>query len=149
VLEGQDLILRYVARAGPSGQGLYGSGDPLLATQVDQWLAFAPQLVSGQQLESAVAAVNEFLSLRTFLVGYSLSLADLACWGRLQGERLRTEVGPLSNFTRCGRPNGPAMPQKLVPRKHSGFVRGGAESVPRCCRHRRPHTVPTFHSVFC
>ena len=81
---GQDLIVRYLARAGPSGQQLYGS-DALTATQVDQLVNFASALVSGSSLESAVAILNDYLALRTFLVGHSLSLADLACWAQLQG----------------------------------------------------------------
>jgi len=29
--------------------------------------------------------VDQFLSLRTYLVGYKLSIADLQIWGQLQG----------------------------------------------------------------
>ena len=54
--------------------------------QVDQWLDFSPALGPGAGLEAACAIANEFLQLRTFLVGYRLSLADLACWGQLAGE---------------------------------------------------------------
>lgn len=37
--------------------------------------------------------VDDYLALRTLLVGYAVSLADLACWGQLQGERLGSAVG--------------------------------------------------------
>ena len=60
----------------------------LLALQVDQWLEFAGSLGPGAGLEGACAAANEYLQLRTFLVGYRLSLADLACWGQLAGATL-------------------------------------------------------------
>lgn len=53
--------------------------------QVDQWLEFAPHLVTGGGLEPACATVNEALALRTYLVGYSLSSADIAIWGQLHG----------------------------------------------------------------
>ena len=53
---------------------------------MDQWLEFVPHLVTGGGLEPACATVNEALALRTYLVGYSLSPADIAVWGQLQGE---------------------------------------------------------------
>jgi len=53
--------------------------------QVDQWLEFAGSLAPGSALEAACAVANEYLQLRTYLVGYRLSLADLACWGQLAG----------------------------------------------------------------
>ena len=55
------------------------------ARQVDQWLEFAGSLAPGSALEAACAVANEYLQLRTYLVGYRLSLADLACWGQLAG----------------------------------------------------------------
>ena len=54
--------------------------------QVDQWLDFAcTALVSGSGFEAACKAVNDFVSMRTLLVGYAVSMADVACWGQLQG----------------------------------------------------------------
>jgi hypothetical protein len=55
---------------------------------VDQWLETAAGIVSGAALESQCVALNDYLTLRTFLVGYGLTVADLAVWGQLQGERL-------------------------------------------------------------
>jgi glutamyl-tRNA synthetase len=52
--------------------------------QVDQWLDIAQTLVPGSGFEAVASAVNEYLSLRTFLVGYSLTLADVAAWAQLQ-----------------------------------------------------------------
>ena len=83
---GTPSILRYVARAAATPQQqqqLYG-GDALSACQVDQWLDIAQSLVPGHGLEAACSSVNDFLSLRTFLVGHSLTLADVACWAQLQ-----------------------------------------------------------------
>jgi glutamyl-tRNA synthetase len=55
---------------------------------VDQWLEYAGSLAPGSALEAACAVANEYLQLRTYLVGYRLSLADLACWGQLAGAAL-------------------------------------------------------------
>lgn len=152
-------ILRYIARAGPSTSGLYGSdalsacqvrlapvlralgetfaadcfahqllqlsrcagaGRPPLACsvlpqppaaagptprspkergacnsvlpppQVDQWLDISQSLVPGAAFESACASVNDFLSLRTFLVSHEpetieATAVDQPCawWGRM------------------------------------------------------------------
>ena len=53
--------------------------------QVDQWLDFSDAIVSGAGLEAVCGVVDQFLSLRTYLVGYQLSIADLQVWGQLQG----------------------------------------------------------------
>ena len=55
-----------------------------MAPQVDQWLEYAPHLVTGGGLEPACAAVNAALAQRTFLVGYNLTIADIAVWAQLQ-----------------------------------------------------------------
>ncbi|PSC73885.1 glutamyl-tRNA synthetase [Micractinium conductrix] len=82
-LTGVPSILRYIARAAADGAQLYGS-DPLSACQVDQWLEISQALVPGFGFEGACAAANDFLSLRTFLVGHAPTLADVACWAQLQ-----------------------------------------------------------------
>ena len=64
-------------------QGVF-DGPPAAHAQVDQWLQFAPHLVTGGGLAPACMTVNEALSLRTFLVGYSLTIADIAVWAQLQ-----------------------------------------------------------------
>ena len=42
--------------------------------------------MGGGALEPACRTLNEALSMRTFLAGYSLSVADMAIWGQLQGD---------------------------------------------------------------
>jgi hypothetical protein len=64
---------------------VHSSAMPFL--QVDTWLDFAPLLVPGLGFEGACASLDEFLTLRTFLVGYNVTIADLAIWGQLQGEQ--------------------------------------------------------------
>lgn len=56
-----------------------------------RWLEYATYIVGGGALEPACRTLNEALSMRTFLAGYSLSVADMAIWGQLQGDaRLRS-----------------------------------------------------------
>lgn len=52
--------------------------------QVDQWLDISGSLTPGAAFEAACGSVSDFLSLRTFLVGFAPSLADVACWAQLQ-----------------------------------------------------------------
>ena len=52
--------------------------------QVDQWLDYAAFLTAGPGFEAACAALDAYLAFRSFLVGYNLTIADLACWGQLE-----------------------------------------------------------------
>ncbi|KXZ44656.1 hypothetical protein GPECTOR_64g150 [Gonium pectorale] len=85
------MILKYLARASAKKDELYGA-DALQACQVDQWLETAAGIVSGAGLEAQCSALNDYLTLRTFLVGYSLTVADLAVWGQLQGSPLWKKI---------------------------------------------------------
>lgn len=64
---------------------------------MDQWLDISQTLVPGAAFEGVAASINDFLSLRTFLAGYTLTLADVACWAQLQltlqWDRLRKAGG--------------------------------------------------------
>lgn len=54
--------------------------------QIDHWLEFsATKLSTASQFLSALQELNHCLSLRTYLVGNSLSLADLCVWAVLKG----------------------------------------------------------------
>ncbi|PNW76392.1 hypothetical protein CHLRE_11g467547v5 [Chlamydomonas reinhardtii] len=85
------MILKYIARASAQRDELYGGSDAVAACQVDQWLDQAGAITPAA-LEAQAAALNDFLQLRTFLVGYSLTLADLAVWGALQASPLWNKV---------------------------------------------------------
>uniref|UniRef100_A0A8C9FPP3 Glutamyl-prolyl-tRNA synthetase 1 n=1 Tax=Pavo cristatus TaxID=9049 RepID=A0A8C9FPP3_PAVCR len=53
---------------------------------IDHWLEFsATKLSTASQFLSAVQELNHCLSLRTYLVGNSLSLADVCVWAVLKG----------------------------------------------------------------
>uniref|UniRef100_A0A3P8YUI1 Glutamyl-tRNA synthetase n=1 Tax=Esox lucius TaxID=8010 RepID=A0A3P8YUI1_ESOLU len=78
-------IARYLARVAPA-LGLYGS-NMLEQTEVDHWLEFSAQRVSGQSgLAVSLGELDKALALRTFLVGHSLTLADLCVWAALKGQ---------------------------------------------------------------
>lgn len=54
--------------------------------QVEQWLEFSKLVVNSASLASILNSIDKYLSLRSFLVGYSLSLADISIWGQLKGK---------------------------------------------------------------
>eukprot|EP00195_Chlamydomonas_chlamydogama_P010601 CAMPEP_0202902822 /NCGR_PEP_ID=MMETSP1392-20130828/17067_1 /ASSEMBLY_ACC=CAM_ASM_000868 /TAXON_ID=225041 /ORGANISM="Chlamydomonas chlamydogama, Strain SAG 11-48b" /LENGTH=734 /DNA_ID=CAMNT_0049589629 /DNA_START=191 /DNA_END=2395 /DNA_ORIENTATION=- len=89
---GTPLILRYIARAGGKPPGFYGL-DPLGATQVDYWLDYAQTNVSaGANFEAVCIGISDYLALRTFIVGHTLTIADIAIWGQLQANPMWKKV---------------------------------------------------------
>lgn len=92
-LQGADLVIRYLARVKQDELFLYGH-DALSSCQVDQWLAFAPSLGAGPRLLPSAAAANVYLESRTYLVGHSLTLADVAVWGELAGNLQWARANP-------------------------------------------------------
>nr|XP_061796532.1 bifunctional glutamate/proline--tRNA ligase-like [Nerophis lumbriciformis] len=78
-------ISRYLARVAPA-LGLYGA-NLMEQTEVDHWLEFSARRICGQpDLRAPLAELNKALSLRTFLVGHALTLADLSVWAALKGD---------------------------------------------------------------
>lgn len=56
--------------------------------QVDHWLEFSARHLCNQpDLTVALAELDKALSLRTFLVGHALTLADLSVWAALKGQQ--------------------------------------------------------------
>ncbi|PNX99775.1 putative glutamate-tRNA ligase cytoplasmic-like, partial [Trifolium pratense] len=58
---------------------------------IDELLEYAPVLSSGPAFENGCKYIDEYLEKRTFLVGYSLSIADVAIWAGLAGAGKRWE----------------------------------------------------------
>ncbi|XP_033000648.1 bifunctional glutamate/proline--tRNA ligase isoform X6 [Lacerta agilis] len=84
-------IARYLARIATSA-GLYGS-NLLEHTEVDHWMEFSTtKLSSSTSFASAIQELNNCLSLRTYLVGNSLSLADFSVWATLKGSNAGQEL---------------------------------------------------------
>uniref|UniRef100_A0A3B3VRU0 glutamate--tRNA ligase n=1 Tax=Poecilia latipinna TaxID=48699 RepID=A0A3B3VRU0_9TELE len=76
-------ISRYLARVAPA-LGLYGA-NLMEQTEVDHWLEFSARRVCDQpDLTLALGDLDKVLSLRTFLVGHALTLADLSVWAALK-----------------------------------------------------------------
>uniref|UniRef100_A0A8C5CN35 Glutamate--tRNA ligase n=1 Tax=Gadus morhua TaxID=8049 RepID=A0A8C5CN35_GADMO len=77
-------ITRYLARVAPA-MGLYGA-NMMEQTEVDHWLEFSSRRLCSQKgLALALGELEKALSLRTFLVGHALTLADLCVWAALKG----------------------------------------------------------------
>ncbi|XP_042330475.1 bifunctional glutamate/proline--tRNA ligase isoform X4 [Sceloporus undulatus] len=83
-------IARYLARITTSA-GLYGS-NLLEHTEIDHWLEFSTtRLSTSADFDLAVQELNNTLSLRTYLVGNCLSLADFSVWATLKGNSIWQE----------------------------------------------------------
>uniref|UniRef100_A0A4W4HFL0 Glutamyl-tRNA synthetase n=1 Tax=Electrophorus electricus TaxID=8005 RepID=A0A4W4HFL0_ELEEL len=84
-------ITRYLARLAPT-LVLYGSS-VMEQTEVDHWLEFSARRLGGESGQVlALQQLDVALGLRTFLVGHSLTLADLCVWAALQGETRSWQV---------------------------------------------------------
>ncbi|KAJ4826556.1 hypothetical protein Tsubulata_024499 [Turnera subulata] len=82
-LRGVYVLLRYIGRA--SGISHFYDRGAFESSQIDEWLDYAPILSSGSEFENACKYIDSFLEKRTFLVGHSLSIADIAIWSGLAG----------------------------------------------------------------
>uniref|UniRef100_A0A8C7S772 Bifunctional glutamate/proline--tRNA ligase n=1 Tax=Oncorhynchus mykiss TaxID=8022 RepID=A0A8C7S772_ONCMY len=114
-------ITRYLARLAPS-LGLYGS-NMLEQTEVDHWLEFSAQRVCGQSgLAAALGELDKALELRTFLVGHSLTLADICVWAALKGhewQSMQTQAGAFSHVARWFAFLGSQVPFTAVGHKYT------------------------------
>lgn len=117
-----NAILRYVARCDKNDEHHVFGRTPFEASQVDMWVDFAaneidranavyiratfeegadvPTDEDQQAVERVLAGLEEVLSIRTFLVGERMSIADIAVAFSLQW------------VYRCNRKNGEAMTKK-------------------------------------
>lgn len=60
----------------------------IVLVKIDEWLEHATIFSYGSEFETACGHVDAHLALRTFLVGYSLSIADVSIWSGLAGNSL-------------------------------------------------------------
>lgn len=71
-----------------------------LLAQVDQWLDTSTQLVSGLGFETLCGRLDDYLSMRSFFVGFTTTAADFAIWGQLHGEQTaQHHAGSASKLT--------------------------------------------------
>lgn len=81
--EGVATCLRWCARSGNIKAKLFKDESPDEATQIDQWIDWSVVMKAGQAFPELLKSLNAFLASRKYLVGDSLTLADLAIWGKL------------------------------------------------------------------
>ncbi|GBB83543.1 hypothetical protein RclHR1_10240004 [Rhizophagus clarus] len=84
-ITGTNDVARYLATTNKD-LFLYGNNSES-KTMVDHWVDFATDKLKTNDfkiLEAAFDEINHHLTLRTFLVGYKLSLADIIIWGALK-----------------------------------------------------------------
>uniref|UniRef100_A0A1J3FK10 glutamate--tRNA ligase n=1 Tax=Noccaea caerulescens TaxID=107243 RepID=A0A1J3FK10_NOCCA len=89
-LSGTSVLLRYVGRSANTLPDFYGS-NAFDSSQIDEWVDYATVFSSGSEFENACNRVDKHLETRTFLVGHSLSIADVAIWSALAGSGQRWE----------------------------------------------------------
>ncbi|CDP17749.1 unnamed protein product [Coffea canephora] len=82
-LRGLCVLLRYIGRVAKIPD--FYNRDAFESTQIDEWLEYAPVFSSGSEFEGACGYVDRYLLQHTFLVGQSLSIADIAIWSALAG----------------------------------------------------------------
>ncbi|KAJ7298321.1 hypothetical protein O6H91_Y004100 [Diphasiastrum complanatum] len=88
-LQGTNTILRYIGRVSTI-EGFYGA-DPLSAALVDEWIDYASTFSNGSEFEESCGYTNTYLEPRTFLVGFSISIADIVIWTNLAASGQRWE----------------------------------------------------------
>ncbi|GER40098.1 glutamine--tRNA ligase [Striga asiatica] len=86
---GANVILRYIGRISTL-PNFYGQ-DAYESSKIDEWIDYAPVFGSGSEFEFACGFVDEYLLQNTFLVGNTLSIADVSIWVALAGVGLRWE----------------------------------------------------------
>lgn len=95
-------LVRYqVAQSHSSAfAGLYGGDDPWLASQVDQWLDLYLLVSSNAPniKQTLPTVLNSHLSDKTYLVGSSLTLADISLWCALKKSGFASSSSP-ENWT--------------------------------------------------
>ncbi|KAI9355924.1 tRNA synthetases class I, catalytic domain-containing protein [Zopfochytrium polystomum] len=81
-------VLRLLSKYTPEYAAALGTADPVKASQIDYWLDFCVDSLAPtaafKPLSAAFSKLDSHLKLRSFLVGYHLTVADIACWGALR-----------------------------------------------------------------
>eukprot|EP00124_Ichthyophonus_hoferi_P002478 Ihof_evm5s170 gene=Ihof_evmTU5s170 len=85
-INGDVELARYIARVA-SGSNLYPT-DPAIATQVDHWIEMSQSLaVKGDfsKLEAVLKTINAYVVSKTYMIGSSITLADVCVFAGLKG----------------------------------------------------------------
>lgn len=84
--ETTNAIVRLLARLNPEA-GLYNPEDPISSTLIDQWLDFAESKLATSDfkaLDVTYKELNKYLTLRSYIVGYQVTIVDFVIWGTLK-----------------------------------------------------------------
>jgi glutamyl-tRNA synthetase len=87
-IDGINHVLRALGQLFPDQ---FYAKEPLQATHVDYWLDYAnDQLFAPdfKQLSSCFDVLNNHLTLKSFMVGYHVTIADFAIWGALKANAI-------------------------------------------------------------
>lgn len=89
-LRGTNVLLQYLGCTSTAIPNLY-QRDAVETAQINEWLEYATIFSSGSEYEGACKYVDGYLLQRTFLVGDTLSVADIVVWSYLAGAGKRWE----------------------------------------------------------
>ena len=78
---------------------LYGP-DGLAKVQIDQWIDFAHKHFCGVPIPEAMTVLDDYLRMRTFLVGYTLTLADIVVFVTISAAGLNKHAGSFPYLSR-------------------------------------------------
>jgi len=90
-IEGEVNIARYIARL----LCFNYETDPILSTQIDDWLEAAHSSIihgSNKERQSVLKSLNSHLGKKSYLVGNSASLADIIIWSALVQTKLHKDL---------------------------------------------------------
>ncbi|EGC35109.1 hypothetical protein DICPUDRAFT_98001 [Dictyostelium purpureum] len=80
-LKGSYVTAKYLARSNPN-LSLYGD-DALSSSKIDEFIDKFVHLKS-EKITEFLKEMNEFLTLRSFLIGYNVTLADIVLYSRIK-----------------------------------------------------------------
>lgn len=99
-ISGDLNISRYLVRRS-SSSSLYASTDAWLSSQIDQWLDVYLLSSNANNIKTSLnILVNNHLTNRTYLVGNSLTLADIAIWHAIKKSNFSAEYEALPHVSR-------------------------------------------------
>ncbi|KAG9442167.1 hypothetical protein H6P81_018021 [Aristolochia fimbriata] len=90
-----NVLMRYIARAATI-PNFYGQ-ELVESAQIDELLDYAPILLSDSEFENACHHVDDYLSLRTFLVGNNFTIADVTIWSNLAGSQRSIRINSIAS----------------------------------------------------
>ena len=100
-IAGDANIVRYILRSQPTASQLYGGADAWAASQVDQWLDVYTMTTTMPTFQANVLTILEaHLLTRTYIVGYSITAADIAMFVLLAKSGSKADAASFPNTSR-------------------------------------------------